>query len=47
MEYRLGLIKRIGQAAVDRIEGPLPETKWTIDQAKAIKAEYIAKRNGL
>ena len=44
LEYRIGLIKRIGQAAVDRLEGPLPETKWTIEQAKAIKAEYIAKR---
>lgn len=43
VEYRIGLVQRIGLAEVERLEGPLPEVKWTIDQAKAIKATYTTK----
>jgi len=42
IEYRLGLIQRIGLAEVERIEGPLPDVKWTKEQAIAIKAKYTA-----
>ena len=43
VEYRIGLIARIGQAAVDWLEGPHQPKKYTIDDLKAIKALYQAK----
>ena len=43
IEYRLGLIQRIGIEEVERIEGPLPEVKWTREAAREIKALYVAK----
>lgn len=43
IEYRLGLIQRIGQAEVERLEGPLEVVKYTIEDAKRIKAEFVAK----
>lgn len=43
VEYRLGLIKRIGAARVEFLEGPHDPTKYTIDDAKRIKAEYKTK----
>ena len=43
LEYRLGLIQRIGLAEVERIEGPLPEVKWTKEQAREIKETYKRK----
>lgn len=42
IEYRINLIKRIGQAEVDRLEGPNPAKHYTIDDLKAIKAKYRA-----
>ena len=47
IEYRLGLIQRIGLAEVERIEGPLPDVKWTKEQAIAIKAKYTAMTKDL
>lgn len=38
--YREGLIKRIGLSAVERLEGPQPQIKWTHDQLIQIKLEY-------
>jgi hypothetical protein len=41
--YRIHLIKRIGQAAVDRLEGPHSPMQYTIEQIQDIKATYRAK----
>ena len=41
--YRVNLIAKIGQAEVDRLEGPQDYKKWTIDELKAIKADYSAR----
>lgn len=43
VEYRLRLIQKVGQAEVDRIEGHQAPVKWTIEDAKRIKAEYKDK----
>lgn len=45
--YRLGLIRRIGEEAVDWLEGPHEAKRYTIDDLKAIKAEYQAKIKAL
>lgn len=41
--YRLELIARVGQAEVDRLEGPPTGNKLTRDELIALKAEYTAK----
>lgn len=43
VEYRLELIRRIGQEKVDWIEGPHQAQRYTIEDLKAIKAECRAK----
>jgi hypothetical protein len=43
VDYRVGLIARIGLAAVEAIEADQSTRKYTIDDLKAIKAEYRAK----
>ena len=43
LEYRLGLIKRMGQATVDYLEGDFPVLALSIEEIKAIKATYKAK----
>lgn len=43
VEYRLGLIARIGAAAVELLEQEQPPAKYTIEQAQEIKAHYRAK----
>lgn len=43
IEYRLGLVKRIGVEAVEELEQSNEPAKFTIDDAKRIKAEYKAK----
>ena len=40
LEYRKRLIGRIGQDAVDLLEGPRAPAKWTIEQAREIRDEY-------
>lgn len=47
INYRIELIKRIGQEAVDWIEGPHEPKRYTIDDLKAIKALYNAKTREL
>ena len=47
VEYRINLIKRIGQAEVDRLEGLTPPKHYTIDDLKAIKAKYRAMKREL
>lgn len=43
VDYRIGLIQRIGLEAVERIEADQTPRKWTIDELKAIKAEYTKR----
>lgn len=43
ISYRVALIQRIGVEAVERLEGPHPPKKYTIDELKAIKAHYRKK----
>lgn len=41
--YRTELIRRIGQAEVDRLEGPQPPVKWTREELITGAAMYRAK----
>ena len=43
VDYRIGLIARIGLAAVEALEADNEPRKYTIEELKAIKATYIAK----
>ena len=47
VDYRIGLIARIGQEAVDALESDQSVRKYTVDEIKAIKAEYRAKTREL
>lgn len=43
VDYRIGLIARIGLEAVEELEADQSTRKYTIDDLKAIKAHYRAK----
>lgn len=43
VNYRIELRKRIGQDMLDWLEGPHEPKRYTIDDLKAIKAEYRSK----
>ena len=45
--YRLELMKRIGQQAVDAIEGDHSRHHWTIEECKAIREEFTQKLEAL
>lgn len=45
--YRVGLIARIGLEAVEALEADQAPRKWSIDDLRAIKAEYSAKAKAL
>ena len=47
VDYRIGLIHRIGLAAVESLESDNGVHKWTADELRAIKAEYRLKRKNL
>ena len=47
VDYRIGLIARIGQEAVDALESDQSVRKYTVDEIKAIKTEYRAKTREL
>ena len=47
VEYRIRLVIRIGAEKVDWLEGPHPACKYTVDEIKAIKADYRAKTREL
>lgn len=47
VDYRIGLIARIGLARVEAIEADNAPRNYTIDDLKAIKAHYTAKRREL
>ena len=40
--YRAELIRRVGLLEVERLEGPHPSAKWTVEQLKEIKSRYVA-----
>ncbi|OVD89258.1 protein ninG, partial [Escherichia coli] len=41
--YRVELISRIGQEAVEEIESNHNRYRWTVEECRAIKAEYQQK----
>ena len=43
VDYRIGLIARIGIEAVEALEADNTQRKYSIDELKAIKAHYVAK----
>ncbi|WP_339437055.1 recombination protein NinG [Pseudomonas sp. EL_65y_Pfl1_R32] len=47
VDYRIGLIARIGQDAVDALEADQSVRKYTVDEIKAIKAVYREKTREL
>jgi hypothetical protein len=47
IEYRKGLVARIGAQEVERIESDSRVVKWSIEDAKRIKAEYKDKSETL
>jgi len=46
-EYRLNLIERIGQDALDQLEGPHEAMRYRIEDLKSVKSYYLGKRRGL
>jgi hypothetical protein len=47
VDYRVGLIAKLGVEAVESLESDQEPRKWSIDDLKAIKAEYKAKLKAL
>lgn len=47
VDYRLGLLLKVGTKAVEVLEGPHEPKKYTIDDYKAIKAKYKMKAKDL
>ena len=47
VEYRIRLVLRIGAEKLAWLEGPHPARKYTVDEIKAIKADYRAKTREL
>lgn len=47
VDYRIGLIARIGQEAVDALESDQSVRKYTVEQIKGIKTYYRAKTREL
>lgn len=47
VDYRIGLIKRIGLEAVEMLESDNTVKRYTIEELKAIKEEYRAKAREL
>jgi hypothetical protein len=45
--YRAELIRRVGLAEVERLEGPQAPRHYTVDDFRAIKATYAAKTRAL
>ena len=47
VDYRMGLIQRIGLAAVEALEANNTPHKWTRDEVREIRDTYRAKANAL
>jgi len=43
VEYRINLVKRIGQEQIEWLEGPHEPAKWTIEDLKELKKHYATK----
>ncbi len=43
IRYRAGLVKRIGLAAVEALEGPHEPKKYSVDDLRAIRDDYRAR----
>jgi hypothetical protein len=46
VDYRLGLIRKIGLEEVESLEADQTTKKWTVDELKALIAHYKAKIKG-
>ena len=47
MDYRINLVKRIGQEAVDWLEGPHEPCKYTIQDLIEIKLQFTKMKREL
>jgi hypothetical protein len=47
VDYRIGLIRRIGLREVDALEADQAPKKWTVPELMAIKLHYTARRKAL
>ncbi|WP_458717049.1 recombination protein NinG [Pseudomonas gregormendelii] len=47
VNYRIALVKRIGAEAVDWLEGPHEAKKYTVEELKAMTADYRTKTREL
>ena len=47
VNYRIALVKRIGAEAVEWLEGPHEPKKYTVEELKAMTADYRAKTREL
>lgn len=47
INYRIGLLAKIGPERVERLEGPQEKRQYRVDELKAIQAEYKAKAKEL
>ena len=47
VNYRIELVKRIGAEKVDWLEGPHDPKRYTVEDLKNIKADYLAKTKEL
>lgn len=47
VDYRIGLIARIGVEAVERLESDQTDAKWTIEELREIRDTYRAKLKAL
>ena len=47
VDYRIGLIARIGLAAVEALEADNTPRKWTREELRGIKTKYAARRRAL
>jgi len=47
IEYRINLVKKIGQTGLDYLEGPHEPKKYSIDELKEIKSTYKQKAKEL
>jgi hypothetical protein len=47
VNYRIELVKRIGAEAVEWLEGPHEAKKYTVEELKAMTADYRAKTREL
>lgn len=46
LQFRKGLIERVGLATVELLEADMTPRKYTVDELKAIKADYMQRLKG-